>query len=202
VTHWARMRCVASSLGLWSASIPWAIVQTGLAPLCPLFWQCGSRRRHGCGRAMGLDYLSRRHTTWQWASRPSKSSITSKVLGTVIVPSMRRCAPVEERLCTTQGTEEKRRLKAMVADLRTRGRWTLRSFWGNQLGCNWDHSWAWAGLVGDHGTLLDGACGRPRCVHALSHVASKTRVFSGSFERLGSRIVAVPGAGNGRGGPA
>jgi len=132
----------------------------------------------------------------------SKSSITSKVLGTVIVPSMRRCAPVEERLCTTQGTEEKRRLKAMVADLRTRGRWTLRSFWGNQLGCNWDHSWAWAGLVGDHGTLLDGACGRLRCVHALSHVASKTRVFSGSFERLGSRIVAVPGAGNGRGGPA
>jgi hypothetical protein len=35
VTHWARMRCVASSLGLWSASIPWAIVPTGLAPLCP-----------------------------------------------------------------------------------------------------------------------------------------------------------------------
>jgi hypothetical protein len=35
-----------------------------------------------------------------------------------------------------------------------------------------------------------------------SHVASKTRVFSGSLERLGSRIVAVPGAGNGRGGPA
>jgi len=69
-----------------------------------------------------------RHTTSQSASRPSSSTINSKVLGTLTVPSTRKCAPVAERSRTVQGSAENRSLKAIVPDFRTRRRgWEQRA---------------------------------------------------------------------------
>src|SRR5581483_2564802 len=71
--------------------------------------------------------LSRRQATSHWASSPSRSMTSSNVLGTFTVPSTCSCAPVDDRLRTTQGNAEKRSLKAMTPDFSTRRRAVLRA---------------------------------------------------------------------------
>ena len=80
----------------------------------------------GAPRNLAPTSLPLRHTTWQLASRPSTSTMSSNVSGMPTELSMRRRAPVSDRSRSVQATVICRSLEAAIADFRTRRRADVR----------------------------------------------------------------------------